>query len=240
VWDFIGGEPFLEIDLIDSICDYIKMEMFRRNHHWFNSYRLNFTTNGINYHEKKIQDFIKKNRDHVDQLTLSEYMRQSDHEPIETTVSKSNGNDMPHGSVPLGKDGEFVGQTTLFDKDKLEKKRLRRYENDTELAELARSVDDTFTARQMRLIAEVVRSKGIPKEKTFEVLRSHYLMLQVADEQGDGIKNKFKYYLQMLKTYKLLKEEECAENESSFNIDEWYKSAESYDPESIGFKEDDT
>ena len=39
--------------------------MFRRNHHWFNSYRLNFTTNGINYHEKKIQDFIKKNRDHI-------------------------------------------------------------------------------------------------------------------------------------------------------------------------------
>lgn len=23
VWDFIGGEPFLEIDLIDKICDYI-------------------------------------------------------------------------------------------------------------------------------------------------------------------------------------------------------------------------
>lgn len=22
VWDFIGGEPFLEIDLIDKICDY--------------------------------------------------------------------------------------------------------------------------------------------------------------------------------------------------------------------------
>ena len=32
VWDFIGGEPFLEIDLIDKICDYIKVELFRRNH----------------------------------------------------------------------------------------------------------------------------------------------------------------------------------------------------------------
>lgn len=29
VWDFIGGEPFLEIDLIDHICDYIKKELFR-------------------------------------------------------------------------------------------------------------------------------------------------------------------------------------------------------------------
>ena len=25
VFDFIGGEPFLEIDLIDKICDYIKV-----------------------------------------------------------------------------------------------------------------------------------------------------------------------------------------------------------------------
>ena len=48
-WDFIGGEPFLEIDLIDKICDYIKTEMYRRNHQWFNSYRFKFSTNGINY-----------------------------------------------------------------------------------------------------------------------------------------------------------------------------------------------
>ena len=65
VWDFIGGEPFLEIDLIDRICDYIKMEMFRRNHHWFNSYRFSFSTNGINYHEEKVQNFIKKKREHL-------------------------------------------------------------------------------------------------------------------------------------------------------------------------------
>ena len=65
IWDFIGGEPFLEIDLIDKICDYIKMEMFIRNHHWFNSYRFSFSTNGINYDTEKVQNFIKKNRDHL-------------------------------------------------------------------------------------------------------------------------------------------------------------------------------
>ena len=32
IWDFIGGEPFLEIDLIDRICDYIKSEMYIMNH----------------------------------------------------------------------------------------------------------------------------------------------------------------------------------------------------------------
>lgn len=65
VWDFIGGEPFLEIDLIDKICDYIKLEMYRRSHHWFDSYRFSFSTNGINYHTDKVQDFIKKNREHL-------------------------------------------------------------------------------------------------------------------------------------------------------------------------------
>lgn len=65
VWDFIGGEPFLEIDLIAKICDYIKTEMFRLNHHWFNSYRFSFSTNGINYDSEKVQRFIKKNREHL-------------------------------------------------------------------------------------------------------------------------------------------------------------------------------
>ncbi len=65
VWDFIGGEPFLEIELIDKICDYIKIELFRRNHRWFNAYRFSFSTNGINYHEYKIQRFVEKNRSHL-------------------------------------------------------------------------------------------------------------------------------------------------------------------------------
>lgn len=65
IFDFIGGEPFLEIDLIDRICDYIKTELYRLNHHWFNSYRFSFTTNGINYDSEKVQKFIAKNGEHL-------------------------------------------------------------------------------------------------------------------------------------------------------------------------------
>lgn len=65
VWDFIGGEPFLEIDLIDKICDYLKAEMFCLNHHWFDSYRFSFSTNGINYDSPKVQEFISKNHEHI-------------------------------------------------------------------------------------------------------------------------------------------------------------------------------
>ena len=65
IWDFIGGEPFLEIDLIDKIVDYLKIEMYKKNHHWFNSYRLSFSTNGLNYHTNKVQKFIEKNKNHL-------------------------------------------------------------------------------------------------------------------------------------------------------------------------------
>jgi uncharacterized protein len=65
VWDFIGGEPFLEIDLIEKICDYIKIQLYSKNHHWFNSFRFSFSTNGINYDTPKVQNFIRKNRDHL-------------------------------------------------------------------------------------------------------------------------------------------------------------------------------
>jgi uncharacterized protein len=65
VFDFIGGEPFLEIDLIERICDYIKRQLYEKDHPWFDSYRFSFSTNGVNYHEKKIQDFIQKNHKHL-------------------------------------------------------------------------------------------------------------------------------------------------------------------------------
>lgn len=64
-FDFIGGEPFLEIDLIDKICDYLKVEMYRRNHVWFDDYLFMVTTNGLNYHSEKVQRFIEKNKTHL-------------------------------------------------------------------------------------------------------------------------------------------------------------------------------
>lgn len=39
--------------------------MYKRNHHWFDAYRFNFSTNGINYHTEKVQKFIEKNRSHL-------------------------------------------------------------------------------------------------------------------------------------------------------------------------------
>lgn len=65
IWDFIGGEPLLEIDLIDKICDYIKRQMYELDHPWFNSYRFSFSTNGLLYGHEKVQRFIQKNKRHL-------------------------------------------------------------------------------------------------------------------------------------------------------------------------------
>lgn len=65
IWEFIGGEPFLEIELIDQICDYIKLRTYELDHPWFNSYRFSFSTNGLLYDSKPVQNYIAKNRAHL-------------------------------------------------------------------------------------------------------------------------------------------------------------------------------
>ena len=99
VWDFIGGEPFLEIDLIDKVCDYIKTEMFRLRHPWFDSYRFNFSTNGINYNSEKVQSFIKKNVTHLSiGITIDGTKRKHDLNRIWKTA------EMEQGIVPKPED----------------------------------------------------------------------------------------------------------------------------------------
>lgn len=61
--DFIGGEPFLEVDLIDKICDYFKLQTYLKKSPWYWNYRLSVCTNGINYSSEKVQRFIEKNRE---------------------------------------------------------------------------------------------------------------------------------------------------------------------------------
>lgn len=65
VWNFIGGEPLLEIDLIDKISDYIKEQMFLKSHPWFDNFMFSIGTNGLLYGTKKVQDYIKKNKSHL-------------------------------------------------------------------------------------------------------------------------------------------------------------------------------
>lgn len=70
VFDFIGGEPLLEIGLIHKICRYIVSELNRLNHPWLKDYSFRFTTNGLLYSSSKVQEFISEYKECL-QIQLS-------------------------------------------------------------------------------------------------------------------------------------------------------------------------
>lgn len=65
IMEFIGGEPFLEVELIDQITDYFIEQLIIHNHPWQYHYRLSISSNGLNYFDPKVQDFIQRRIDHL-------------------------------------------------------------------------------------------------------------------------------------------------------------------------------
>ena len=60
ILDFIGGEPLLEIDLIDKIVDYFIKRCIELDHPWKMGYMISIGTNGTLYFEDKVQKFLNK------------------------------------------------------------------------------------------------------------------------------------------------------------------------------------
>ena len=66
IFDFIGGEPFLEIDLIHNISDYLVEVMQERQHQWLKKYSFRITTNGLAYSSTKVQEYIEKYKERLE------------------------------------------------------------------------------------------------------------------------------------------------------------------------------
>lgn len=60
IFDFIGGEPLLNIDVIDYICDYFINTCLEKEHEWLYYFRFSLISNGALYFTDKVQQFIKK------------------------------------------------------------------------------------------------------------------------------------------------------------------------------------
>lgn len=63
--EFIGGEPFLEIDLIDQICDYFLKQTILRKHPWSKLYMISICSNGVAYFDPRVQKFLEKHKHHL-------------------------------------------------------------------------------------------------------------------------------------------------------------------------------
>ena len=59
--EFIGGEPLLEIDLIDKITDYFRFRLIQENHPWASTILFSMISNGVEYFDPRVQNYIKKN-----------------------------------------------------------------------------------------------------------------------------------------------------------------------------------
>ena len=63
--EFIGGEPFLEIDLIDKICDYFTSQLIEKQHPWATKYMFSICSNGVSYFDERVQRFLRKWNGHI-------------------------------------------------------------------------------------------------------------------------------------------------------------------------------
>lgn len=60
VFDFIGGEPLLNIDLITQIIEYCEKMFIKRNSPWLFFHKYSFSTNGVAYFDPRVQKLINQ------------------------------------------------------------------------------------------------------------------------------------------------------------------------------------
>jgi radical SAM peptide maturase (CXXX-repeat target family) len=65
VIEFIGGEPLLEIELIDKITDYVRWKLISENHPWANKILFSMISNGVMYFSPEVQEYLTKNHGYV-------------------------------------------------------------------------------------------------------------------------------------------------------------------------------
>lgn len=65
ILEFIGGEPFLEVELIDQTIDYWVKITSERNHPWAVRFMVSICSNGVLYRTPEVQRFIQKHKDHL-------------------------------------------------------------------------------------------------------------------------------------------------------------------------------
>lgn len=65
ILDFIGGEPLLEVALIDKIIDYFILSTYRKKSKWFGRFRIMVQSNGVLVDSPEVQRFLKKNKNLV-------------------------------------------------------------------------------------------------------------------------------------------------------------------------------
>lgn len=61
ILEFIGGEPLLEIDIINYFMKYFRRKAYLLKHRWLTQYMISISSNGVSYFNPKVINFINEN-----------------------------------------------------------------------------------------------------------------------------------------------------------------------------------
>ena len=65
ILEFIGGEPFMAVDVVSELTDYFIMKMVELNHPWLYRFRISICSNGTLYFDERVQEYIRKHARHL-------------------------------------------------------------------------------------------------------------------------------------------------------------------------------
>lgn len=65
ILEFIGGEPFLEVELITQIIEYWTKRCIELHHPWLYFHRFSICSNGVLYFSKPVQDLLRRYGDKI-------------------------------------------------------------------------------------------------------------------------------------------------------------------------------
>ena len=65
ILDFIGGEPFMNVDVIESTIEYFLDKCYNLDHEWLTNFRASISSNGILYFDPKVQHCLQKYGDFI-------------------------------------------------------------------------------------------------------------------------------------------------------------------------------
>ena len=65
ILEFIGGEPLLNIDVIEKTCDYFWHKALELHHRFAENFRISMISNGILYFDERVQRFLKRFKDRL-------------------------------------------------------------------------------------------------------------------------------------------------------------------------------
>jgi uncharacterized protein len=65
IFEFIGGEPLLNLDIIDFICSYFMERCVEIHSEWAIPFRMTMISNGQRYFDEDVQKFLDKWQDYL-------------------------------------------------------------------------------------------------------------------------------------------------------------------------------